>query len=260
MPRRLLATLLVLGAGCSKGHPIDDTDAPIGDDDADAPPSEIDAPGHVDPPDGPPGQPDAPPALPDAAHVPVNVTLAQTSDSTVTSANSASCNTAGVTALNSYYRAYTLAEHGVTGPLTISQVSFGVEDASDDNLGATQPARIKIYTYTGTVGTTLDTAQMSIVSNTPITIPNGSSLTVLNYAVSATIPSGTFVVELLIPDGDPDGDGFGTHFFIGSNTAAETKPSYIRAPDCSINAPSQVGTIGFANMHSILNVYGSYTP
>jgi hypothetical protein len=273
MSRRNLLGLLtatVIAAGCSKGHPSDgdDEETPDAGD-----PGEIDAEPHLDPPDADPNQPDAPPGTPDAnttpdATIPPQaVTLAQTTDTTtVVTENSAACaNTYGVTRENSYYRAFTLAEHGVTGALTINQVSIGVETAIDDppsgSPAATQPGTVRIHTYTGTVGTTLNLAQATLIAEQGVTIPNNSTNTVLNFTVNATVPAAsTFLVEFLIPDGDPDGDTFGPHFYIGSNTSNETKPSYIRAPACSITAPSQVGTIGFAGMHTVINVYGTYQP
>jgi len=260
-----ILTLCVVAAGCSKASPSGSADAPFGDDTPDAA-------GHVD---GPPGHFDAVPdatggidastipdaSSPDAMHTPVNATLTQTTDSTTMTAGSIACTYSfSVTAENSYYRAFTLAEHGVVGPFTISQVSFGVESADGDLL-TTQPATLRILRYTGTVGTTLNLAQTTQLASLPININNAAAPIVLAFPIAATIPAnGTFLVELAIPDGDPDGDTFGPVFFIGSNSSGETKSSYLRAPSCGATSPTTIASLGFANRHVIMTVTGTYTP
>jgi hypothetical protein len=46
-------------------------------------------------------------------------------------------------------------------------------------------------------------------------------------------------------------------FFIGSNTAPETGPSYLSAADCGIANPTTTAAIGFPNMHIVFNVNGT---
>lgn len=266
-PRRfsLVVVLLVAGAGCSKAVPPgQDPDGPPGDDTPDAESADAnttDAPGHIDAlPDGPPGID----AAPDASTAPVDVTLSQTTVSTaasIVSGNSVACSNSGngTTRENSYYRAYTLTEHGVTGPLTIQTVRFGIEEASGFP-GTTQPATVRIHTYTGAVGATLNLAQMTQVAEANFNIAD-TTTSLRNVAIAATIPSGTFVVELLIPDGDPTDTGaLGPLFYIGSNSSGETKNAYLRAPTCAFANPTTTTGIGFPGMHVIMNVVGSYQP
>jgi hypothetical protein len=259
----LVVVLLVAGAGCSKAVPPGgDPDGPPGDDTPDAA-NTTDAPSRFDAlPDGPP----AIDAAPDASIAPVDVTLAQATVNTAASilaGNSIGCNNTAdnTTRENSYYRAFTLSEHGVTGPLTIASVRFGIEDAQGFP-GTNQPATIRIHTYTGAVGTTLNLAQLTMVAEANFNIMD-SATALRNVPIAATIPSGTFVVELLIPDGDPGGLGaLGPLFFLGSNASGETKPGYLRAPECGITAPTVPGSIspGFPGMHMIMTVAGSYQP
>ena len=58
----------------------------------------------------------------------------------------------------------------------------------------------------------------------------------------------------------PNGQATGNFFFIGSNTAAETGPSYLSAADCGIANPTDTATIGFPDMNIVFNVLGSCVP
>jgi hypothetical protein len=287
---RLIAIAFVLAAGCSKARPADQVDAGGGDDDPDARETidaadEPDAPPHIDAdpsePDAPVGPPDAnttpdaAPPPPDAMPPPVTVTLTQTTDSTTIltepegpgSTFSVACaNEFGVTAANSYYRAFTLAEHGVVGPLTISQVSIAVETAFDEppppnTPAAVQPATVRLHTYAGAVLDNLDLAQATQIASVPVSIAHNTTQTVLNFAVSGTIPAnGTFLVELAIPDGDPDNDTYGPHFYIGANNLGQTKGGYVLAAECSIASPTTFAAVGFPDRNIIITATGTYQP
>jgi hypothetical protein len=206
------------------------------------------------------GQPDADPTQPDAMPVPDAmplpdappqvVTLSQNTDpNTVTPLNSVSCNQGGETRENSYYRAFTLSEHSVSGAFDITSVTIGIEEAT------AQTGQLRIHSYSGTVGTTLNTAQMTLLNGINVNIGAGSA-TMFVQPITATIPAGgTFVVELFIPDGL----GTGRRFFIGSNASGQTKPGYIRAPitGCDITVPTSLTAINQPNMHEIITVTGN---
>jgi hypothetical protein len=56
----------------------------------------------------------------------------------------------------------------------------------------------------------------------------------------------------------PDGRAPVNHsFFIGSNTAPQTGPSYMSAATCSNPTPTDLSTIGFPNTHFVFNVHGA---
>jgi hypothetical protein len=59
---------------------------------------------------------------------------------------------------------------------------------------------------------------------------------------------------LVTPDGRAP---VNNRFFIGSNASVQTGPSYIQAADCGIATPTDLATIGFPNMHIILNINGA---
>ncbi|MEZ5028890.1 MAG: hypothetical protein R2765_08920 [Ferruginibacter sp.] len=61
------------------------------------------------------------------------------------------------------------------------------------------------------------------------------------------------IVELFTPSGQATGKSF----FIGSNAAPQTGPSYLSAAACGVTSPTDVAAIGFPNMHIILNIGGT---
>ena len=207
---------------------------------------------------------DSPDATPRPDATPQPVALTQSSDSaTLTPANSIGCvnQNNGVTRENSYYRAFTLTEHGVTGGFEVSAVTFGVEQAQAQS-GPNQPATVRIYGYTGAVGATLDPGSMSQLSSAPIAIASSPTPTFLTVPITGEVPAGgTFVVEVAIADSDPDADGNGNVFFIGSNVAGQTKPAYLRAPTtgCDLVVPTQLTMVGpgFPDMHVVMTVTGT---
>jgi hypothetical protein len=79
------------------------------------------------------------------------------------------------------------------------------------------------------------------------------SLTIINIPVTGTAAPGA---ELVVEVFTPSGEAAGTLFFIGSNSAAETGPSYLRAADCGVTTPTTTGALGFPDMHIVMNVNG----
>jgi hypothetical protein len=178
-----------------------------------------------------------------------------------------------VTTENSYYRAFTLSSFGITGQFDVASVDVGVELA---DAGGTAPSlatpSISRNTRSGEVGTPNATSQPITVnlytSSMPFpagfpgsltligqtnTMVNDTALSIINIPVTGSAPAGSqLVVEILVPDGRVAGN----RFFIGSNAAAETGPSYLRAPDCGVTTPVTTAAIGFPNMHIVMNVNG----
>jgi Secretion system C-terminal sorting domain/HYR domain len=192
------------------------------------------------------------PTVSDNCGLPGPLFLTQTASQTPV-AGSVACNAGGFHTLNSYWRAYNLAPMGLPGPLTINSVQFGIELADANGTGTTQPVTVNVYTsagaFPGGVRTLVGTSgvvqvpdQTLTTFTAPITVP-------------PTVPANSILcVELVTPDGRAPANN---RFFIGSNTSAQTGPSYIQAPDCGIATPTDLATIGFPNMRIILNVNGA---
>jgi len=111
--------------------------------------------------------------------------------------------------------------------------------------GGSQPLTVNLYTLEGD----LRYANMTLIGSADATVPAGDGQMV-TVPVNGTVPSGgTLVVEVDLPAGG--------RFFIGSNNAGQTAPSYIRSETCGISEPADTASIGFPGMHIVMNVTGS---
>jgi hypothetical protein len=190
--------------------------------------------------------PDAAP-LPDAPAGQQQVTLSQTTDNTMAVGKAIACSSSvlGVpigTRDNSWYRVFKLADYGITSPFALQRITF-YSDYAYGGTGVTQPATLKIGTYTGTLdGDTIATASISSLQSIPITIPDADSsngvdppvITDVNPALM--IPAGSnLVIELALPDGYNDGN----FYYIGVSAGGEAHKGYIRATPsgCGFTTP-----------------------
>jgi hypothetical protein len=175
------------------------------------------------------------------------IVLSQSSAQNIVPDNSVSCNADGTVHVeNSYYRAYDLAAFP-TG-FSICAVEVGIQSAA--GAGGSQPVTFNIYANTG--GAFPSGSSMLLMSRTVLVSDQAG--TVLSVPVSAGVPSGSqMVVEVLTPDGQAAGNSF----FIGSNAAGESAPSFLRAPSCGVVAPATTVASGFPGMHIVLNARGS---
>ncbi len=134
------------------------------------------------------------------------------------------------------------------GQYCINSVSFGVEFAN-----ATQPVTVRLYTTSnfpaGFPGS------LTQIATTTLNVGSAQNGTVVTTPLVVTVPAGTaqLVMELFTPNGQPGG----YRFFVGSNAALETGPSYWSAPDCGIMTPTTTAAIGFPNMHIVFDVNGT---
>lgn len=176
-------------------------------------------------------------------------TLTETTSDAVVAGNSFCCPQGA----NSYYRVFTLADHGITTTLHVTQIDFGIDKASAGQGGANQPAALHIGTYAGPLdGTTLDLSEVRMINSVDIKIPNGNA-TVMTVPLTADIAStASAIVELAIPDPAATGDTF----LVGTNTDAELHPGYIREPMCSRTSPTSMQSIANA-VHLVMTVTGT---
>lgn len=188
---------------------------------------------------------------PDAAASSTSVTLSHSSSMTVSEQNTIACaeETTSYHSENSYYRTFDLDSFGVDGALHITSVDIGIESAVAGS-GGEQPATLNFYTLSGTAST----ANLSLIGTESITVAD-QELDVLSVDVSVTVPAGaTLVVELNLPDGTIDGNSL----FVGSNTAGETGPTYIRAPDCSVDDMTTLSSLSYPDVAWVMDVNGTY--
>jgi hypothetical protein len=174
-------------------------------------------------------------------------TLLTQTTSQVPVAGTISCNSAGNTAENSYYRAY--ASTAFPAGFNVCAVELAIE-SSLAGTGTTQPMTINVYRQSGGA---FPAGTRTLVGTAAVQVPN-ANLTSLSVPVTAAIPAGEdLVVEALIPDGVAATN----RLFLGSNAAGQTGSAFLRAPSCGASTPTSLASLGFPNVHMILNARGS---
>jgi hypothetical protein len=128
-------------------------------------------------------------------------------------------------------------------------VELGIESASGG--GGSQPLTVNLYRNSGSP---FPGGSLTVLGSAGVVVAD-QTLTMVSVPVAATVAKGgQLVVEILVPDGTA------AHnlFFIGSNPAAESGPSYVRAPACGVATPVPMGdpAWGFPGMHIVLTVDG----
>jgi HYR domain-containing protein/pre-peptidase len=210
-------------------------------------------------------------------------TITQSTSQAITPLNSVSCNNGIGHTDNSYWRAFSLPAFSITGAFDVQSIDVGIEDAisggaagqivppkgSQSTPKGSSPSKIshniKVNAPAGggqPVTVNLYTSSMAFPAGFPgsltligtaTTMVADQSGTILNIPVTGTAPAGS---ELVVEIFTPNGEAAGNLFFIGSNAAPETGPSYLSAPDCGVTTPTTTSAIGFPNMHIVLNVNG----
>jgi uncharacterized repeat protein (TIGR01451 family) len=175
-------------------------------------------------------------------------TITHSTSQAITALNSVSCNNLNGHADNSYFRAFDLASFGIIGDFEVCAIEVGVETSTAP--GGTQPVDINLSTSSPAFPGGVQTA----IGDGNFTVAGGVALTIVSFPIVATAPAGS---ELVVEVFTPNGQAAGNFFFIGSNAGGQTGPSYLQAADCGINAPTPTGSIGFPNMHVVLNVIGT---
>jgi hypothetical protein len=127
----------------------------------------------------------------------------------------------------------------------MDKVTFAIEIA--EATAATKPITVRLYTSAGAFPGGVRT---QVASQTFNLAPQTNSLFTATFTTPPTVPGNSILVL------EVSSDVAQGRFFIGGNTGAETAPSYISAPGCAIATPVTAASIGFPNMHIILNASG----
>lgn len=190
----------------------------------------------------------------------VPVTLTQTASNAIVPNNSFGCLNTGLTLRNSYYRVFRLADFQITSMFHVTQVDFGVQEATAGQGAATQPAAVHLGTYDGAAGAMLDLALIRPLGSVEIQIPNAIATAVTVPIAADVAPTASVIVELAIPDGTAARN----KFLVGTNTADETAPGYTLGPDCGYTTPTSMQRIaddlGFGPVHMVMTITGVSAP
>lgn len=185
--------------------------------------------------------------------------ITQSDDCSIVPNNSIACvlpDSGGVSRDNRYLRRFLLSsDHVLSDPYTVTSVDFGVQFTEpDSDIGSP----ITVSTYRIPVGAALTFGNMTILESVTFQLSDAADGTIVNAAVGGTVDPAThdLVVEVRTPDFVADGAGEG-RFWIGSNDLGQSRPSYLAAPDCGLSQPTDLATIGFADMHMVMVVNGA---
>ena len=201
-----------------------------------------------------------------------NVTLAETTNNTIASGMGLACG--GCQSLdspcsdyrtteNAYYRVFKLSDYGVTSTLHVTQVDFGVQEAS-----GTQSAQVRIGTYNGTPTTTINVGAndwagglVTAIQSTTVTIPATSAGETVSAPITGDVdPTANLIVEVFSPTHI---NNLNTYFFIAGTASAEQRPGFVRAPTdaqnhgCGITTPTTPASISQTSKF-IITVSGTY--
>jgi len=181
--------------------------------------------------------------LPESIPVSPNATtITHSASQEIAALNSASCGGLAGTTENHFFRTFTLSDFDITDDFEVSEVSFGVEEATAQTL------TVNLYTLQGA----LTFANLTSIGTATASIP-ASTLTMVSVPVEGEVPAGaTLVVEVVSPNQQSNGGVF----YIGSNGAGQSAPSYLAATDCGLAEPATTDSIGWPDMHIVMNVSG----
>jgi len=181
-------------------------------------------------------------------------TWTQSLDNMNVMAGSIGCNqappAAGYHVENRFFRSYSPAAQMQTANFEIASITFGVENANAPQ-GA-QPVEIRLYSD-ATPGDPAPLAGLTLLHTEMFMVQNNTMALItqtMNPPVPFTVNGDDLVVELYYGDGVANME----FFFIGSNQAGQTGPSYLAATGCGTAEPTDIATLGFPNMHIILDV------
>ena len=178
------------------------------------------------------------------------ITITHSLSQDIVGGYSVTCNSGGVPVENSFYRSFDLLSFGITSDFLIEGVDIGIEQA--EPTGIDYPAEIKFYTDTN--GGAPFLADLIFLNTIPALVSGGTSLSILSFPASSLVSAGsTLVVEFFMPDATT----YSASVFPGSNPGGQTGPTYFRAPDCGLTEITNVATVGFPDMHLVMNVTGS---
>ncbi|MBQ0770055.1 MAG: T9SS type A sorting domain-containing protein [Bizionia sp.] len=176
------------------------------------------------------------------------VTLSQTTDNTIIAANSVACSGTGVVSDNIFYRVFDLTPYAST--FNVQEVSFAVEAVS--NASANFSVDVIIYSNTGGA---FPAGTLTEISRVSVPLTDAATGTIVDVAISANVSAPELVFGVETPDeSNGTAPNNTTGFQIGSNNNGETNPGYISSAACGITPPATTASIGFPDMHIVMEV------
>lgn len=154
---------------------------------------------------------------------------------------------------NYFARAFDLQnDHDIEGNFTITSLEIGQ--------GFGRNIQIEVNVYTANTDDLSDPdLELELKGSEDVFIITQGNQTVLFIPTTIEIPAGEIVViEVFAPN---SGDATNEEFFMGTNSAGHSKPSYLKAPAsfCGVSSYIDAGNLGAGPQRYIINIIGQET-
>jgi hypothetical protein len=140
---------------------------------------------------------------------------------------------------NTYYRVYDLNALGYVDDMTLNNIHFSVESSS-----IARVVTVNAYTLTGA----LTNANLTLLGSTTVNVSTTPMTPYTAVMGGLTVPGGsTLVLSYSVPE------SLNNPFLPGANAAGQSGLTYLKAIACGINEPVSLTSIGFPNVHVIID-------
>lgn len=179
-----------------------------------------------------------------AANVNAQIISQNADQTTIVALNSVACGAAGNTADNFMSRAFTLADYAITYDYKITNIKFGVETAT-----APMNVDVNLYSLVGNY----PAGTLTLLNTKQVAVTPADALKIVETGTTLTqvVPAGSKIVLEVAYNGNST-----SGFYLGTNTSAETKPSYIKSTTCGISNPVTTTSVGFPNSKWVMTIVG----
>jgi hypothetical protein len=152
---------------------------------------------------------------------------------------------------NHFARSFDLQnDHNIDTGFQINTIAFG------QGFGRNITVDINIYSA-NTDDLSDPNLDLVLLETVQVPIFEANTGEILFISADATIPAGeVLVVEIFAPS---SGDAINEEFFVGINDSGQTKPTYIKAPDCETGSFVVASSVGPGDEAYIMSITGEET-
>ena len=149
---------------------------------------------------------------------------------------------------NHYFRRFIFSDHDIISEFNVVKLDWWVEQVTH---GSGYPVDIRLYAIANTAPLTFANMGAPIASVEWL-VDDTEEIWREEVLINATIsdPTSTdLVVEIFTP-------WTGGTLFVGASDQGQSRPSFIAAPDCDVDEPTDLATLGSPDVAWIMKIYG----
>jgi hypothetical protein len=190
--------------------------------------------------------------------------ITQNWNTTVIEAVQVACGVAGsYTTQNYYLRRFYFSDYGLSPPVQVTSVIFGVEQLDMADATVPPPYDIAIRLYQISTPQAFLFANLIPIGSATVPVEAGDVGTFLQVPLSATV-QGSESEDLVVAIDAPDGSaiGSGLQFRPGANSLGADLDAFLASAACGVDEPVGVSDIGFPDSQTIfvVDVYPGIGP